>query len=239
LRRRLIERMFNDRKPYPSDVTDEEWSLVVPYLTLMCENAPQSEYPLRDLFNGLRYVIHYGIAWRAMPNDLPLGRRSISSPNAGLPPVASRLWHRICAPSCGLRVTPANVDDRVEVGHLAEAIQDVTGESVTLVYVDQGYTGASAAEAARVQGIELRVAKRPEAKRGFVLLPRAGVSSDLSPGQPDVADWSRITNAMPRPSQDSMSLLSSALCSQGQLTCSEVHNTLLAISSRPWRLGPA
>src|ERR1700752_261339 len=59
------------RKPYPSDVSDEEWSLVVPYLTLMREDASQREHSLRELFNGLRYVIRYGIAWRAMPNDLP------------------------------------------------------------------------------------------------------------------------------------------------------------------------
>lgn len=58
-------------KPYPSDVSDEEWSLVVPYLTLMTETAPQREHPLRELFNALRYVIRYGIAWRVMPNDLP------------------------------------------------------------------------------------------------------------------------------------------------------------------------
>lgn len=63
--------MTHDRKPYPSDVSDDEWSLVVPYLTLMTENAPQRDYPLRELFNGLRYVVRYGIAWRAMPNDLP------------------------------------------------------------------------------------------------------------------------------------------------------------------------
>jgi transposase len=42
-----------------------------------------------------------------------------------------------------LDVTPANVDDRAEVGRLAEAIQDATGENVTLAYVDQGYTGES------------------------------------------------------------------------------------------------
>jgi transposase len=59
------------RKPYPSDVTDEEWSLVAPYLTLMREDAVQRQHSLRELFNGLRYVIRYGIAWRAMPNDLP------------------------------------------------------------------------------------------------------------------------------------------------------------------------
>jgi transposase len=63
--------MTHARKPYPSDVSDDEWSLVVPYLTLMTEDAPQREYPLRELFNGLRYVVRYGIAWRAMPNDMP------------------------------------------------------------------------------------------------------------------------------------------------------------------------
>ena len=59
------------RKRYPSDVTDEEWSLVVAYLTLMREDAQQRQHSLRELFNGLRYVIRYDIAWRAMPNDLP------------------------------------------------------------------------------------------------------------------------------------------------------------------------
>src|SRR3954454_20502522 len=59
------------RKPHPSDVSDEEWSLVVSYLTLMTEVAPQREHSLRELFNALRYVIRYGIAWRAMPNDFP------------------------------------------------------------------------------------------------------------------------------------------------------------------------
>ena len=63
--------MTDSRKPYPSDVSDDEWSLVAPYLTLIVEDAPQRQYSLRELFNGLRYVIRYGIAWRAMPNDLP------------------------------------------------------------------------------------------------------------------------------------------------------------------------
>ena len=74
-----------------------------------------------------------------------------------------------------LHVTPANTDDRAEVGRLAEAIQEATGESVTLAYVDQGYTGRAPAEAAKEQGITLEVVKLPEAKRGFVLLPRRWV----------------------------------------------------------------
>jgi len=47
---------------YPSEVTDDEWSLVVSYLTLMTEEAPPRAYPLRELFNGLRYVVRYGVA---------------------------------------------------------------------------------------------------------------------------------------------------------------------------------
>lgn len=74
-----------------------------------------------------------------------------------------------------LRVTPANADDRAAVAALAEAVQEATGENVDLAYVDQGYTGERAAEAAEAHGIRLEVVKLPEAKRGFVLLPRRWV----------------------------------------------------------------
>lgn len=59
------------RKPYPSDVTDEEWAFVAPYLTLMKEDAPQRDHDLREVFNGLRWIIRTGAQWRMMPNDLP------------------------------------------------------------------------------------------------------------------------------------------------------------------------
>ena len=59
------------RKPYPSDVSDEEWALVAPYLTLLREDAGQREHALRDVFNGLRYVVRSGCPWRLMPHDLP------------------------------------------------------------------------------------------------------------------------------------------------------------------------
>lgn len=63
--------MVPARKPYPSDVSDEEWSLVVAYLVLIREDAEQRHHALRELFNGLRYVIRYGTVWRAMPHDSP------------------------------------------------------------------------------------------------------------------------------------------------------------------------
>ena len=59
------------RRAYPSDVSDDEWALLAPYLTLMTEEAPQREYALREVFNGLRYIVRTGMQWRFMPNDLP------------------------------------------------------------------------------------------------------------------------------------------------------------------------
>ena len=50
------------RKPYPSDVSDDEWAFVAPYLPLMREDAPQREHPLREVFNGLRIRVRYGRA---------------------------------------------------------------------------------------------------------------------------------------------------------------------------------
>jgi transposase len=74
-----------------------------------------------------------------------------------------------------LFVTPASEQERARVGELAEAVQDATGESVELAYVDQGYTGERAAEEAEAHGMRLEVVKHAEAKRGFVLLPRRWV----------------------------------------------------------------
>src|SRR5687767_2262053 len=59
------------RKPYPSDVTDEEWDFVAPYLTLMTPDAPQRAHDLREVFNAMRWIVRTGSPWRYMPNDLP------------------------------------------------------------------------------------------------------------------------------------------------------------------------
>jgi transposase len=63
--------MATKRKGYPSDVSAAEWDFCVTYLTLMDEQAPQRTYPLRELFNGLRWFVRAGCPWRMMPNDLP------------------------------------------------------------------------------------------------------------------------------------------------------------------------
>ena len=217
------------RKPYPSDVSDEEWAFVAPYLTLMREDAPQREHPLREVFNGLRYVVKTGAPWRWMPNDLPPWEavyqqgqrwlragvfeamvhdlRALLRLAAGRPPepTAVILDARTLqsTPESGARagydghkkrrgskthvavdtlghllallVTPANEQERAQVEQLAAAVQEATGDTVEVAYVDQGYTGEQPAADAAGHGIRLEVVKHTEAKRGFVLLPRRWV----------------------------------------------------------------
>ena len=84
-----------------------------------------------------------------------------------------------------LHVTPANEQDRAQVEELARQVQEATGDNVQIAYVDAGYTGeaaseaagseAAGSEAAGQEGIRLEVVKLPDAKRGFVLLPRRWV----------------------------------------------------------------
>lgn len=217
------------RKPYPSAVTDDEWSFVAPYLTLCREDAPQRQYGSRRVYDALRWIVRAGAPWRYLPNDFPPwemvyqqtqrwiaagcfeaivhdlrallrvtedreatpsavvldGRTLQSTPESGARAGYDGAKRRkgskvhIAVDTLGhllaLRVTAADEQERAQVGALAEEVQGVTGETVTLAYVDQGYTGATAAEAARTHGIQLEVVKLPAAKRGFVLLPRRWV----------------------------------------------------------------
>jgi transposase len=218
-----------DRKGYPSDVSDDEWAFVAPYVTLMSEAAPQREHSLREVFNGLRWLARAGASWRLMPHDLPPwgvvyqqtqgwlqagvfealvhdlrallrlaagrseqpsavildGRTLQSSPESGAR--AGYDGHKrkkgskvhLAVDTLGqllaLYVTPANQQERAQVAQLAQQIQDVTGQSVEVAFVDEGYTGDQAAQAAAEYGIRLEVVKLPHAKKGFVLLPRRWV----------------------------------------------------------------
>src|SRR3954454_6520166 len=63
--------MPKNRKPYPSDVSDQEWAFVAPYLALVRQDAPQREHRLREVFNDLRWIVRTGAPWRMLPNDLP------------------------------------------------------------------------------------------------------------------------------------------------------------------------
>jgi transposase len=63
--------MPDPRKAYPTDVSDEEWAFCAPYLTLMRDDAPQREYPLREMFNALLWMVRAGCPWRLLPTNFP------------------------------------------------------------------------------------------------------------------------------------------------------------------------
>lgn len=221
--------MSNTRKPYLSDVSDEEWAFVAPYLVLMREDAAQRDYELRDVFDALRWIVRAGSPWRLLPHDFPPwpavyqqtrrwlatgcfealvqdlravlrlaadhtpdpsavifdSRTLQSSPESGaragyhgykrrkgskVHAAVDTLGHLLA-----LHVTPAHEQDRAQVAELAEQLQKVSDGHVELAFVDQGYTGEIPAAAAQADGIRLQVVKLPEARKGFVLLPRRWV----------------------------------------------------------------
>jgi transposase len=217
------------RKPYPSDVSDEEWAFVLPYLTLCREDAPQRTHDLREVFNAARYMVKTGAQWRWMPGDFPpwpavyqqtqrwikagvfeamvhdlrlfirLGedrapdpsaviidaRTLQSTPESGhragydghkrkkgskLHMIVDTLGHLLA-----LKVTAANEQERAQVEDLAAEVQALTSGEVELCFADQGYTGEEPKQVAAALGMQLEIVKLPDAKRGFVLLPRRWV----------------------------------------------------------------
>lgn len=217
------------RKLYPTDVSGEEWEFVAPYVTLMTPDAPQRRYDLREVFNGLRFIVRGGLQWRLMPHDLPpwttvyqqtrrwlaagvfetivhdlrvllrLGAGRAARPTAAIldsrtlqstPESGRRAGYDgakrkkgykihaavdILGELLALHATPADAQDWDQVARLAEAVQEATGGTVEVGFVDQSDTGDDPAAEAASQGIRLEVVKLPEAKRGFVLLPRRWV----------------------------------------------------------------
>jgi transposase len=217
------------RKSYPSDVSDEEWAFVAPYLTLMDPDAPHRRYDLREVFSATRWIVRAGAPWRMLPTNFPPweavyqqtrrwtdaevvaemthdlrellrwteGRdpepRAVvfdSTTRQSTPESGSRAAYdgykrktgskvHVAVDTLGhllaLHVTPANPQDREQVAALAAAVQETTGQTVEVTYVDQGYTGTAARDAAAEQCIQLEDVKLAEAKRGFVLLPRRWV----------------------------------------------------------------
>ena len=56
---------------YPSDLTDEEWALIEPLIPPAMRGGGERTVNMREVVNGLMYVLSTGCQWRAIPKDLP------------------------------------------------------------------------------------------------------------------------------------------------------------------------
>lgn len=59
------------RKPYPSDLTDEQWSLIEPLIPPAKGGGRRRETDMREVVNALLYLNRTGCQWRALPRDFP------------------------------------------------------------------------------------------------------------------------------------------------------------------------
>src|SRR5260370_7823291 len=90
---------------YLTDVTDEEWLFVLPYLLLSREDNGSRQHDLRAIFNAVRYVVKGGNQWRVIPHGLPPRPSAVSQM---LPRVRGRwfetmaAWLRPCFPHLAL-----------------------------------------------------------------------------------------------------------------------------------------
>ena len=112
-----------------------------------------------------------------------------------------------------LHVTPANEQDRAQVAQLTAQVQDVTGESVAIAFVDQGYTGAQPAQEAVAQGIRLEVVKLQRPRKASSSCPAGGWRSAVSAGPRAFAAWPGMMNDCRQPWQVCIFWPSRSYCS--------------------------
>ena len=138
------------------------------------------------MVNDMRCILRTAKGRRGQPSAVILDGRTLQSscesgPRAGYDGYKRRKGSKVhmAVDTLGhlidLTVTPANEQERAQVQELCQAVQQATGETVRVAWADQGYTGEQARDDAQAEGIDLRVVKLPQAKKGFVLLPRRWV----------------------------------------------------------------
>ena len=217
------------RRRYPSDVDDDTYLFLLPYLLLSPQDARQRKYAIREVLNALLWVARTGAQWDYLPHDFPppetvrqqahrwfeagcfenaahdlrilsrveksrnaeptaiiIDSRTLQSTpesghRAGFDGAKKRKGTKVhlAVDTLGhllaVLTTPANEQDRAQVKDLCLEVQEATGVNVEVAFADQGYTGDQTRMEAAEGGVELIVVKRPEAARGFILLPKRWV----------------------------------------------------------------
>lgn len=217
--------MDGTRKSYPSDVGDDEWVFVAPYLTLMDPQAPQRVHELRDVFDGLRWMVRAGAPWRFLPNDfLPWEagyqqtRRWLAA-GRGADPTAVIFDSQTLqsTPESGIRAgydgaerkRGAKLHSTVDtLGHLLARHVTSANEQ------DRAQVGALAVVVQEATGehVELAFVDQGYTGQGPAEEAAAGWSKGASPGKCASAAWSVTANACQNSSLVSTSSPSPACC---------------------------
>lgn len=119
------------------------------------------------MVHDLRSIIRVAQDRRGQPSAVILDGRTLQStcesgPHAGYDGYKRKKGSKvhIAVDTVGqllaVHVTPANEQERAQVGELARQVEQVTGQTVKVAFADQGYTGEEPAQAAPDEGIELQ-----------------------------------------------------------------------------------
>lgn len=81
------------RSAYPNDLTDAGWKVLQPFLPPEAHGGRLRRCSVRERLNGILSVLRGGIAWRAMPHDLPLANRVPRPPVVESPGRVGRAAH--------------------------------------------------------------------------------------------------------------------------------------------------
>ena len=187
-------RYDRDRLRYPSDLTDEEWSLVEPLIPPAKRGGRKREVVVREVVNGVMYVLSTGCQWRYIPKDLP--------PRSTLHDYLTR-WNydgtiekihyalyvqcreaigreaikrHILVDTVGLllhaKVHPADIQDR-DGGVLLLSTLFGLYPFLVKLFADAGYQGPQFATAVAkvLPHLSVEIVKRSDHASGFIVLP--------------------------------------------------------------------
>jgi len=162
--------------------------------------------------HNLRLLLRMAAQHEGTPSAVILDRRTVqSTPESGvragfdghkkrngteLHAAVDTLGHLLA-----LNVRPANEQDREQVAELSKVVQEVTGQSVEVAFVDQGYTRKQPEADAAQAGLKLEVVKHPGPSEALCCCCDAGWRNERLRGRQDSAVWLAMMNAWLQPRQ--------------------------------------
>src|SRR5229473_1842294 len=169
---------------YPSDLTDDEWGLVEPLIPPGKTGGGKRTVIMREVVNGLMYILSTGCQWRAIPKDLP-PRSSVYdyfdlwTYDGTLERIHHALYEqcrereqREASPTAAI-IHPSDIQDR-DGGVLVMATLFGMFPFLKTLFADSGYQGPKFAKAlAKVlPHLNIEIVKLSDQASGFVVLPK-------------------------------------------------------------------